>query len=114
MQNIPEAKFASLILCHDWLMNPNYGGDATTFIFRTNEGQAAAKLKHHITELVKVPVFDAWAGYLHQAGQTAMLVRPTRGAGGVDLLTVALDADAWTRLITGGLAQNIIALPQNA
>ncbi|MBZ0294712.1 MAG: hypothetical protein K8L99_19270 [Anaerolineae bacterium] len=111
MQNIPEAKFTSLILCHDLLVNPNYGGKSTTFILRTDEAQAAAKLKHHVTELVKVPVFDAWAGYLYHAGQTAMLVRPTRSAGDVDLLSVDLDIDAWTRLITGGIEQGVITLP---
>jgi hypothetical protein len=111
MQNIPEAKFTSLILCHDLLVNPNYGGKSTTFILRTDETQAAAKLKHHVTELVKVPVFDAWAGYLYHAGQTAMLVRPTRSAGDIDLLTVTLDVDAWTRLITGGLGSGVISLP---
>ncbi len=111
MQNIPEAKFTSLILCHDLLVNPNYGGKSTTFILRTDDVQAAAKLKHHITELVKVPVFDEWAGYLYHAGQTAMLVRPTRSAGDIDLLSVDLDIDAWTRLITGGIEQGVIALP---
>ncbi len=111
MQNIPEAKFTSLILCHDWLVNPNYGGKSTTFILRTDETQAMAKLKHHITELVKVPVFDEWAGYLYHAGQSAMLVRPTRSAGEIDLLSVALDIDAWTRLITGGIEQGVITLP---
>jgi len=111
MQNIPEAKFTSLILCHDLLVSPNYGGKSTTFILRTDGEQAAAKLKHHITELVKVPVFDAWAGYLYHAGQTAMLVRPTRSAGEIDLFSVDLDIDAWTRLITGGIEQGVIALP---
>lgn len=111
MQNIPEAKFTSLILCHDLLVNPNYGGKSTTFILRTDETQAASKLKHHITELVKVPVFDAWAGYLYHAGQAAMLVHQTRSAGEIDLLSVDLDVDAWTRLITGGIEQGIIALP---
>jgi hypothetical protein len=111
LQNIPEAKFTSLILCHDLLVNPNYGGKSTTFILRTDKAQAAAKLKHHVTELVKVPVFDEWAGYLYHAGQTAMLVRQTRSAGGVDLLTVDLDIDGWTRLITGGLEQRVIHLP---
>jgi len=111
MQNIPEARFTSLILCHDLLVNPNYGGKSTTFILRTDEAQAAAKLKHHITELVKVPVFDAWAGYLYHAGQTAMLLRQTRSAGDIDLLSVNLDVDAWTRLITGGIEQGVIALP---
>jgi hypothetical protein len=110
-QNIPEAKFTSLILCHDLLVNPNYGGKSTTFILRTDEAQAAAKLKHHVTELVKVPVFDEWAGYLYHAGQTAMLVRQTRSAGDIDLLSVDLDIDAWTRLITGGIEQGVITLP---
>lgn len=111
MQNIPEAKFTSLILCHDLLVNANYGGKSTTFILRTDEAQAAAKLKYHITELVKVPVFDTWANYLYHAGQSAMLVRQTRSAGDIDLLTVTLDVDAWTRLITGGIEQDVITLP---
>jgi hypothetical protein len=114
MQNIPEAKFTSLILCHDLLIHPNYGGKSTTFILRTDEAQAASKLKHHVTELVKVPVFDEWAGYLYHAGQSAMLVRPTRSAGSIDLLSVTLDVDAWTRLITGGIEQGVIALPASA
>jgi hypothetical protein len=114
MQNIPEAKFTSLVLCHDLLVNPNYGGKSTTFILRTDEAQATAKLKHHITELVKVPVFDDWADYLYTAGQTAMLVRKTRVEGGVDVLTINLDVDAWTRLITGGVEQGVIALPSSS
>lgn len=108
---LPEARFASLILVHDWAVTPNYGGKATTFIFRTSEAQAAAKLKQQVMQLVNVPVFDPWSVYLYAAGQRALLVRPTRSAGGIDLLSVDLDIDAWTRLITGGLAQGIIALP---
>ncbi len=111
MQNISEAKFTSLILLHDWVVNPNYGGKSTTFIFRIAAEQAAAQLKHHITELVKVPVFDDWTEYLYQAGQAAMLVRRTRAGGELDLLTLDLDVDAWTRLITGGLEQKVIELP---
>jgi hypothetical protein len=86
MQNISEAKFTSLIL-------------------RTDEAQAAAKLKHHVTELVKVPVFDEWAGYLYHAGQTAMLVRQTRSAGEIDLLTVMLDVDARKGLSPAALSR---------
>lgn len=111
---LPEARFASLILVHDWAVTPNYGGKSTTFIFRTSEEQATAKLKHHITQLVNIPVFDVWSAYLYEAGQKAMLVRKTRSAGGVDLLSVDLDVDAWTRLITGGLEQKIIRLPELA
>ncbi len=110
LQNIPEAKFTSLILCHDWLVNPNYGGKSTTFILRTDEAQAPTKLKQHITELVNLPVFDEWAGYLYHAGQAAMLVRPTRSAGSIDLLSIDLDIDAWTRLVTGGLSTGTLNL----
>jgi hypothetical protein len=109
---LPEARFASLILVHDWAVTPNYGGKATTFIFRTSDAQATAKLRHHIMQLVNIPVFEAWSAYLYEAGQRAMLVRKTRSAGGVDLLSVDLDADAWTRLLTGGLEQRTIRLPQ--
>lgn len=108
---LPEARFASLILVHDWAVTPNYGGKATTFIFRTSEAQTVAKLKHHVMQLVNVPVFDAWSAYLYKAGQRAMLVRKARSAGGIDLLSIDLDVDAWTRLITGGLEQNLIRLP---
>lgn len=111
LQNIPEAKFTSLILLHEQVMQPNYGGKSTTFILRVSDEQATMQLKHHVTELVKVPVFDDWADYLYHAGQTAMLVRKTRCAGGLDVLAVDLDVEAWTRLLIGGLEQSIIALP---
>lgn len=111
MQHIPEAKFTSLILCHELLINPSYCGNSTTFIFRVDETQAAAQLKHHVTELVKVPVFDEWSHYLYTAGQTAKLVCPTQAGGGVDLLTIDLDVDTWTRLIMSGLEQHLIRLP---
>lgn len=110
MQNIPEAKFTSLIMCHELLTQPNYNGDSTTFIFHISDEQAMVQLRHHITQLVKVPVFPEWTSYLWHAGQTAMLLRPTRTGGDVKLFTVVLDCDAWTRLITGGLAQGIIEL----
>ncbi|NUQ05105.1 MAG: hypothetical protein HUU31_14565 [Anaerolineae bacterium] len=108
---LPEARFASLILVHDWAATPNYGGKATTFIFRTSEAQAIAKLKHHVMQLVNIPVFDAWSAYLYEAGQRAMLVRKTRSAGGIDLVSLDLDLDSWTHVITGGLEQGIISLP---
>jgi hypothetical protein len=108
MQNIPEAKFTSLILCHELLTQPNYGGKSTTFILHVSDEQAMAQLQQHVTKLVKVPVFADWTGYLWQTGQAAMLLRPTRTGGDVTLWTVDLDADAWTRLITGGLATRTI------
>jgi len=112
-QNIPEAKFTSLILLHEMVTQPNYGGKSTTFILNVSDEQAMAQLHQHVMKLVKVPVFPDWTGYLWQAGQSAQLVRKTRGAGGLDVLAVDLDVDSWTRLITGELSQGIIHLPQN-
>ena len=113
-QNIPEAKFTSLILLHEMVTQPNYGGKSTTFILHVSDEQAMAQLHQHVMKLVKVPVFLDWTGYLWQAGQSAMLVRKARGAGGLDVLAVDLDVDSWTRLMTGELSQGIIRLPRNA
>ena len=110
MQNIPEAKFTSLILCHELLVQPNYEGKSTTFLIYVSDQQAMTQLRHHVTKLVKVPVFPEWTSYLWQVGQNAMLVRPTRTGCDVKLYTIVLDVDAWTRLITGGLAQKVIQL----
>jgi len=41
-----------------------------------------------------------------------MLVRRTLGAGGLDVLAVDLDVDAWTHLTAGGLSQGILDLLQ--
>ncbi|MEO1441807.1 MAG: hypothetical protein AAFV33_15525 [Chloroflexota bacterium] len=114
VHNISEAKFTSAILVHDWLTDPNYGGASVTGIFRTDEAQAVAKLTDHVRKLVKVAVFDSWGGFLFSAGQSAGLVRAPRSGGGIDLLVLDLDADAWTRLITGGLANGVIALPTSS
>jgi hypothetical protein len=109
--NIPEARFTSLILLHEMVIHPNYGGKSTTFLLYVSEAQAVGQLHRHVAQLVKVPVFEAWAAYLWSAGQAAMLVRKTRGAGGLLVYAIDLDIDFWTRLITGGIEQNIIALP---
>jgi hypothetical protein len=113
MQNIPEARYTSVILLHEQITEPNYGGKSRTCIVRTDEAQGVAMLKHHVTQLVNVPVFDGWTDYLWTAGELACLVtRPIR-AGGIDLWAVDLDADAWTRLICGGLEKGLITLPMN-
>ena len=91
MQNIPEAKFTSLILLHELVTQPNYGGKSTTFIFHVSDEQAMAQLRDHVTKLVNVPVFAEWTGYLWQAGQSAMLLRPTRTGGDIKLWTLTLD-----------------------
>jgi hypothetical protein len=113
LNNIPEAKFTSAILVHECLLQPNYKGKALTAIFRISEEQVVAKLQHHIRLLVNIPVFDIWSAYLYHAGQSAGLLRKPRSAGDVDLLLLDLDADAWTRLVTGGLANGVIQLPVN-
>lgn len=113
LNNIPEAKFTSAILVHEWLIQPNYKGKAVTAIFRTSEEQAIAKLLHHVRKLVNIPVFDIWANYLYQAGQSAGLLRKPRSDGDIDLLVLDLDESAWTRLITGGLANEAIQLPSH-
>lgn len=112
LHNMPEAKFTSLMLAHEMLVEPNYGGKSTTFIFHLSDEQAMAQLKHHVTELVNVPVFNNWSGYLWQAGQSAMLLRKTRSNDCLKLWTVDLDVDSWTRIITGGLSEGIIQLPE--
>ncbi|MBK8030437.1 MAG: hypothetical protein IPK17_13225 [Chloroflexi bacterium] len=109
--NIPEARFTSLILLHEMVIHPNYGGKSTTFVLYVSEAQAVGQLHRHVAQLVKIPVFEAWASYLWSAGQAAMLVRKTRGAGGLTVYGIDLDIDSWTRLITGGIEQTIIALP---
>ena len=115
LQTLPEAKFTSAILVHEWMTQPNYLGKSVTGIFRTSDEQAMAKLLHHVRQLVNIPVFEEWSWYVYQAGQTSGLVRkPSPQGGGIDLLIVELDVDAWTRLITGGLANGVIALPQMA
>jgi hypothetical protein len=95
LNTLAEAKFTSAILVHEWLTTPQYDGQAVTGIFRTSEVQAVAQLLH-----------------LYHAGQRAGLVRTPRVGGSIDLLTVELDASAWTRLITGGLAKALIQLPE--
>lgn len=109
IQNIPEAKFTSAILVHQRMVEPNYGGKSTTYLFYLTDEQVKAQLKHHVTELVNIAVFDQWSDYLWTAGQSAMLVRKTRG--NVDLFAVDLDIDAWTRLITVGLSEEKFFLP---
>lgn len=108
--SIPEARYTSLILLHDWAVRPNYKGKATTFLFRTTPEQGIAKLAHHIMHLVAVAVFPHWSEYLWQAGVDAGLLRRPQTGGGVDMWTIELDADAWTRLITGGLQKGVIQL----
>jgi len=111
LNTMPEAKFTSAILVHAALQPTSR--HAFTGVFRTSEAQATAKVHHLVQALVTIPVFAIWADYLMDAGQRAGLIRPSfpRG-GGIDLMIVERDAKAWTRLVTGGLANGVIALPQ--
>jgi hypothetical protein len=112
LHNLSEARFMHCILVHEALIEPNYGGHATTYILQVSEAQARGQLLHHVRETVGLPVFDGWCDYLWRAGQTAMLVRNCRTGGGLTVKTVALDREAWTRLITGGVAEGLIAIPE--
>ena len=114
LQNIPEARVASRILVHESLLTPDYGGKSTTYIMQVDDYQVMKQLQNHVRELVSVAVFDDWADYLWQAGKIAKLVRNTRCGGGLTILAIDLDIDAWTRLITGGLSEKVIFLPENA
>ena len=112
VQNIPEARYMSMILLHEWMIEPNYNGQSVTFIFDTDETITRAKLRHHIRQLVKCAVFDEWTDYLWTAGQAAMLVRKIHSGGGGTLHSIELDETSWSRLIAGGLSQQIIQLPE--
>ena len=109
-QNIPEAKFCSLILLHEWFYDANYRGNSQTFIFDVNDAQSMAHVYYHVKQLLSIPVFEHWTAYLWQAGQHAKLIRKTRSNADSKLLTIDLDMEAWMRLITGGLSEKIISL----
>jgi len=111
INNLSEARFVSMILVHENWIDPNYGGQATTYIMYLDDAQAKRQLLHHIRELVSVPVFPQWIDYLWQAGQTAMLLRNCKTDGGITLKALDLDAMAWKRIITGGVANDIIHIP---
>lgn len=112
INNMSEARFVSMILAHEHWVDPDYGGKATTYIMHLDDAQAKGQLLHHIRELVSVPVFPQWIDYLWQAGQTAMLLRNCKVDGGITLKSLDLDATAWKRIITGGVANDIIHIPQ--
>lgn len=112
INNMSEARFVSMILAHEHWVDPNYGGQATTYIMHLDDRQAKGQLLHHVRELVSVPVFPQWIDYLWQAGQTAMLLRNCKADGGITLKVLDLDSSAWKRIITGGVANDIIRIPQ--
>ncbi|MCC6189944.1 MAG: zinc ribbon domain-containing protein [Anaerolineales bacterium] len=107
MQTIPKARYTSVILRHERVTSPDYDGKSRTCILRTDEAQGVAMLRHHITRLVNVPVFDAWAAYLWDAGTRANLVSYPVLAGGIDLWAVVYTGRAShsDTQYTGGLGQ---------
>ena len=102
---------AHLLLVHKAISEPVYGELSTTYILHTETARTAALVGHHITRLVKVAVFPAWYAYLLAQGRTERLVQACLCYGGVQVESVTLDADAWTRLICAGLFSGAIALP---
>jgi hypothetical protein len=111
VQNLPEAKFTSMILCHKHLVEPRYQAQGTTYIIRTDQEQAQAHLLKHLRAMLNVALFDEWDDYLWQAGEIANLLGPTRSEA-LDVLALHTDAEAWMRVITGGLARQLIRLPE--
>jgi len=111
VHNLSEARFTSTLLVHACLTEPNYYGKSITALFRTSHEQAIAKLLDHVRQLVKIAVFEEWGAFLYQAGQAEGLVHPPAQRGGdIDLLVVVLDDAEWTRVLTVGLAQQVIRL----
>jgi len=111
VQNLPEAKFTSVILCHAHLVEPRYHAQNTTYIIRVDQDQAQAHLLKHLRAMLNVALFDDWADTLWQAGEIANLLSPTRGEG-LDVVALHTDAEAWMRIVTGGLARQLIHLPE--
>jgi len=111
VQNLPEAKFTSMILCHKHLVEPRYQAQGTTYIIRTDQEQAQAHLLKHLRAMLNVALFDEWGDYLWQGGEIANLLGPTRSEA-LDVLALHTDAEAWMRVITGGLARQLIRLPE--
>jgi len=100
-----------LLLVHKAITEPVYAELSTTFMFFVNKDQATAILGDHISKLVKVAVFPDWNPFLVQQGRQERLVQRCTCYGSVTLHAVTLDADAWTRIIQGGLASGTISLP---
>ena len=108
--NLPEKKFTSLILLHKLMTEPIYNERSTTYLIALDDQQARQKLYDHIALLLDIPLFEHWTDYLWEAGSTAMLLRSIASAGGPTVYAIDLDKDAWNRLISGALSQNIIQL----
>jgi hypothetical protein len=103
MVNLSEARFVTAILCHRNWVEPEYGDALLTYILGTDDAQAQALLRHHVLQLVKVPVFASWTPYLWTAGRQARLVTAIPSGGGMDAYRVVLDRAAWTELIAGSV-----------
>ena len=81
-----------------------------TYLIHSTEAQAIARLHHHVHQLVNIPVRDVWQDYLWRAGQEESLVTSCQCRGGVELMAVNLDQQAWTTLIQTGLRDTRIKL----
>ena len=100
-----------LLLVHKAITEPVYAELSTTYLLFTGKDQATAMLGEHVARLVKVAVFPAWFAYLVQRGRQERLVQRCTCYGGVDMHSITLDIDAWTRIIQAGLASGSICLP---
>lgn len=92
------------------MTEPSYSAIGQTYIIRSTPDQLMARLTHHIHQLVPIPVRSEWQDYLLAIGQRERLIRPCTTYGGIDLLAVTLDQQAWQTLIQQGLHQQHIQL----
>jgi hypothetical protein len=100
-----------LLLVHKAITEPEYNELTTTYLLMTAKDQATAVLGDHISKLVKVAVFPEWYPYLVQQGRLDRQIQRCVCYGGVDVWSLKLDIDAWTRIIQSGLASHSIVLP---
>jgi hypothetical protein len=113
MSNLSRARFFNAILLHETIVSPDYGGYGHTYLINPLDqaGHDREKMMHHLKMFLQIAVFDCWTDYLWQAGRDAKLIRNVRTGGGIQMWKLSLRRQAWTRIVSGGLYEDIIAIP---
>ena len=114
MSNLSRARFFNAILLHETIVSPDYGGYGRTYLIEplNADGYVRDKMMHHLKSFLQIAVFDRWTDYLWQAGRDAKLIRNVRSGGGLQVWKMSLRRQAWTRIVSGGLYEDIIAIPK--
>lgn len=68
-------------------------------------------LGSHILNLTKIAVYPQWHNYLVKRGRESGLLHQCQCYGGVQVWALKLDRTDWERVITTGLRQKEIYLP---